>query len=406
MPMLGINARGSLFAFTSFLLALLSCYDALSPEEYSSVVRTSNTPMRLAPFSSIALKCMLRDLAAILYTFVWKNTLAYGLYKTAELRVEYVAFDSFGVKSSCVKVETSDCVLVIDPGIASEVDSFPLPRAKRDKLERLYEKKIRDVCREADVIILTHYHYDHHIPDRRLYQNKKLLVKDPKRRINKSQRNRASYLLEGIDADVEVADGREFRFGSTRVWFSRPLWHGVEGTSLGRVLMVAIDDGEEKLLHTSDIDGPVLEEPVELIAKQRPDILVIDGPPTYILGYMHAYYNLARSIINLTRILELAEPKLTLLDHHPLRDYRYRDLLHPLYRYSEETGIEVKTAAELLGREPMVMEGYRANGPTKWRSWSRLEPSDLEEIIARAVKLKLISRRWLGLARELAEKLR
>ena len=316
------------------------------------------------------------------------------------MKLEYVAFDSFGVKSSCVKVETDDCTVVIDPGIASETGSFPLGEREKARLDSRYEKAIKQAVKEADVIVLTHYHYDHHIPDQRLYRGKKLLVKDPENAINNSQRARAYELLNGIDAEVEVADGREFRIGRTRIWFSKPLWHGVEGTNLGLVVMVGIDDGEKRILHTSDVDGPILDEPVKLIQEYNPDILVIDGPPTYILGYLHAYYNLARSVINLNRIIQSVDAELIILDHHLVRDYRYKDLLYETYRYAEKVGKNVKTAAEHLGKEPMVLLGYRKNGPTKWRSWRRFEAEDILRVLENAVRHKLVRREWIKLARE------
>jgi len=47
------------------------------------------------------------------------------------MKINFVAFDSLGVKSSCVQVKTKDITITIDPGIADEVDSFPLPRKER-----------------------------------------------------------------------------------------------------------------------------------------------------------------------------------------------------------------------------------------------------------------------------------
>ncbi|MDJ0269352.1 MAG: MBL fold metallo-hydrolase [Aigarchaeota archaeon] len=262
------------------------------------------------------------------------------------MKIDYIAFDSFGVKSSCVKVETGDATITIDPGIAWEVDSFSLTEREKAALDRRYTAEIKRACGESDIIALTHHHYDHHIPERSLYVGKRLFVKDLRRWINASQRGRAYELLEGLDAKIEVADNKTFRIGGTKIWFSKPLWHGVKGTSLGHVVMVGIDDGGTRILHTSDIDGPILEEPIKLIQRYNPDILIIDGPPTYILGYMHSYYNLARSVINLCRIIESIDAELIILDHHPLRDYRYRVLLYEAYRHAERYGKTMETAAE------------------------------------------------------------
>ena len=120
-----------------------------------------------------------------------------------KMKVEYIAFDSFGVKSSCVLVTTADCSICIDPGIAEEVNSFPLPLWKRLALVIYYKKKIIAACKKADIITISHYHYDHVIPEPNLYRNKILLVKDPKKNINKSQKGRAAELLPQIKANIK-----------------------------------------------------------------------------------------------------------------------------------------------------------------------------------------------------------
>ncbi|RLI37902.1 hypothetical protein DRO55_00160 [Candidatus Bathyarchaeota archaeon] len=315
--------------------------------------------------------------------------------------VDYVAFDSLGVKSSCVRVETGDCTIVVDPGIASETGSFPLTRAEKARLRRFYEEAIREACSSSDVIILTHYHYDHHIPDRSLYEGKTLLVKDPENNINRSQRGRARNLLDGLDADVKVADGETFRFGSTVVSFSRPIWHGTEGTNLGYIVMVKIEDGDRSLLHTSDVDGPVLKETTDAIVGANPDILILDGPPTYLLGYIMAYYNLARSIINIVKIMEETNTELFILDHHVVRDYRYPDLLSEVYKKADALGKRLSTVAELLNRRPMVLEGYERNGPTRWRDWKPFTKADMVEVLRNAVENGLVDAEWLEMAEEL-----
>lgn len=109
--------------------------------------------------------------------------------------LEFVAFDSFGVKSMCTKIISEDLRILIDPGIAIETNSFPLPLLDRMTLVRRYERKIKNAVKDCDVIILTHYHYDHHIPEGDLYRGKKLLIKHPTENINKSQTNRARYLF-------------------------------------------------------------------------------------------------------------------------------------------------------------------------------------------------------------------
>ncbi len=317
--------------------------------------------------------------------------------------LKYIAFDSLGVKSSCFMVETAGNKILVDPGIAGEVDSFPLPWTERAALVHKYERAIRKACKEADVIVITHYHYDHYIPAKDLYAGKTLLVKDPEKSINRSQAGRAKNLLDGLDADtdVRIADGESFRFGRTKITFSEPTWHGAEKTSLGYVLMVSIQDGGKRVLYSSDVNGVYLEQQADMIIKERPDILFLDGPPTYLLGYIMSYYNLARSVLNICKILERAKPELVFLDHHLLRDYRYPDLMYECYRLAEKLGVNLTTVAEYLGKRPKVLKGYERNGPTRWKKWKRFDKKSMIDVLENAVENRLLDHRWLDMARKL-----
>jgi len=298
------------------------------------------------------------------------------------MKIDLVAFDSFGIKSMCTRVETRDTTVTIDPGIAVETGSFPLPDDEKIRLVMQYSEAIRKSCEISDVIVITHYHYDHHMPvaDEKMYGGKILLVKDPLNCINKSQRWRANEFLSLVEgmAEIRIADGRSMLFGDTRLDFSRPMWHGVERSKLGYVLMLAIEENE-KLLFSSDISGPIIEEYASLIIKEKPDTLILDGPPTYILGYIMSYKNLARAISNIEKIVEKIEGR-TILDHHLMRDYRYRDLLKTVYDKAAELGKEVLSAAEVKGEEPMVLKGFKKYGKTKWKNWEPITREKLEKM--------------------------
>ncbi|MEM2998288.1 MAG: MBL fold metallo-hydrolase [Thermoproteota archaeon] len=314
--------------------------------------------------------------------------------------VEYVAFDSFGVKSMCTLFEAGGWRILVDPGVAYEVDSFPMPLMERLNLARHYKKVIESAAKTADILVITHYHYDHHICERnrRLYGGKTILLKDPHHNINRSQRHRAESFLEtvkGLPRVVKIADGKAFKKPGLRIKFSAPLWHGVKGTNLGYVLSVIIHDGEEKLIYTSDVNGLIEKEAVDLIIRENPDRLILDGPPTYLLGFIMAYYNLARSIINIRRVLDETDANQVILDHHLLRDYRYPDLFFEVYKHSKLIGKRLETASECCGEEPAVLRGYRDYGPTKWKSWKRLEEQNIKAILKRAIENNLISKDWL-----------
>jgi len=302
------------------------------------------------------------------------------------MKVEFVAFDSFGVKSSCTFVQTADIKICIDPGIAWETGSFPLPFAQKALLDAKYTKAIKSACKKSDAIIITHYHYDHHLPRLDFYKGKNLFIKDPKKNINKEQARRAQELLAITKnkATITIADGKTFKFKKTKIKFSKAVWHGVKGTKLGKVIMATIDDGKKKLLFSSDVDGPYTKENTNLIIKEKPDILILDGHPTYLLGYIASFAFLKQVIKNTIKILEKTRCELYILDHHLLRDYRYKELYYEVYKRAKELNKKVMTAAEFLHKKPKVIEGYERYGPTRWKSWQPLTFKRLDEIIAHA----------------------
>ena len=120
------------------------------------------------------------------------------------IKVRLLFFDSLGAKCSSVLVETPDVSILIDPGAAGLQPSFPLPREEKARLREEAFKRIRRYGASSDIVVITHYHYDHHVHPSRieemtcLFRDKILLVKDPNQWINKSQRSRAFKFLSEI----------------------------------------------------------------------------------------------------------------------------------------------------------------------------------------------------------------
>ena len=112
------------------------------------------------------------------------------------LEIIPLAFDSLGVRSQSTFVQTRDLSIIIDPAAALAPRRFGLP-PHRVEVDRLYElaSVIEEYLREADVVIITHYHYDHHDPGRIIsldnYKGKLVIIKDPYNKINVSQKIRA-----------------------------------------------------------------------------------------------------------------------------------------------------------------------------------------------------------------------
>jgi predicted metallo-beta-lactamase superfamily hydrolase len=154
------------------------------------------------------------------------------------------------------------------------------------------------------------------------------------------------------NCELTYCDGKNFQFGKTQISFSEAQPHGPQGTRLGYVLMTTIDDGF-RLLHASDVQGPIAETTAKAILKSAPDLLIMDGPPTYLLGYIFSRKNLEQAIKNLLKIIKEVDCEI-ILDHHLLRDLNYKEKLKEVY----ERG-NAKTMAEYLGLENNMLEARR-----------------------------------------------
>ena len=274
-----------------------------------------------------------------------------------------LGFDSFGVRSMATFVETKDLKILIDPGVSLAPLRYglePHPLEWR-RLDETWET-IRRYAEESDVLVVTHYHYDHHDPDYpELYRGKTVLIKHPTQNINFSQKGRAAYFLEaikGLPGKLEIADGRSFMFGETTVTFSKAVCHGTN-PKLGYVIETCISCGGEKFLHTSDVEGPSLEDQVAFILEQKPDVLFVDGPMTYMLGYRYSFRSLEASNANLIRAVKETELQTLVLDHHFLRDLNYKMRIKPVCEEAQKHGVKVLTAAEFAGRKIEMLEALR-----------------------------------------------
>jgi predicted metallo-beta-lactamase superfamily hydrolase len=274
-----------------------------------------------------------------------------------------LGFDSFGVRSMATYVETKDLKILIDPGVSLAplrygMEPHPL---EWQRLDETWET-IKRYAEESDVLVVTHYHYDHHDPDYPdLYRGKTVFIKHPTQNINFSQKGRAAYFLEtikGLPGKLEIADGKSFTFGETTITFSKAVCHGTN-PRLGYVTETCIKSGGEKFLHTSDVEGPSLDDQIAFILNEKPDILFVDGPMTYMLGYRYSFKSLEISNSNLIKAIRETSVHTLVLDHHFLRDINYKMRIKPVYEEAQKRGVKVMTAAEFSGRKIEMLEALR-----------------------------------------------
>lgn len=279
------------------------------------------------------------------------------------IRVRPVAYDSMGVRSMATLVETDDLVVFIDPAASLAPKRFGLP-PHEEELKRLsnLRERIANEAMNADVIVITHYHYDHHDPrgyvSLDIYNDKVLILKDPKNYINISQKIRSSKFLKVLGdrpRDVIVGDGKEFRFGNTRLVLSPPVMHGHDAR-LGYVIMVYIEHGGESMLFTSDVEGFLDDSSVRFASRLSPDIVLADGPPTYLAGYKVPAEVIDKSVENTVRAL-CSSGEVLVLDHHLVRDPNYLRYYGALAEKCPN--LKVIEASRLIGLEPDPLESRR-----------------------------------------------
>jgi len=264
--------------------------------------------------------------------------------------INLICSDSMGVRSMAMFVQT-DIKIMIDPSASLGPYRYGLkPTVTEYKKLIEFKRKIKEFANTSDIIIITHYHYDHYDPEEDFYHGKKLLIKDGEKNINRSQKIRFNFFKDKIK-DYEFADGKEYIFGRTKIKFSKPFHHGNEKSVLGYVISVVIES-TKKIIFTSDVEGPVLESVADFIISENPELVIIDGPPTYFLGYKFSQNDFERSYNNLKRIVK--EIDKVVIDHHLLRDLKYRERLHDVYLLGNAI-----TYAEYNNQEINMLEAHR-----------------------------------------------
>ena len=337
--------------------------------------------------------------------------------------------DSLGAKTTCTLVETPEIKVLIDPGVAVMQPSFPASDTKKASWRSEAWKSVKEASRKADVVVISHYHYDHFTDfDSELYSGKLKKKKNPNEYINNSQRERALNFFENIcqnfgeveledvmsekvlenygnpldelphardmdfgdynsrreeliqkwldlywkrtenwnsykeipeldfeDVTVKFPEGGEIEFGSTKLKFSGPLFHGIELSKTGWVFSSEIKRGKEMFVHSSDLQGPTVEDYADWLIEKDPDYLYLDGPATYLLGFMLNQTNLDRAIDNASRIIEGTSSDLILYDHHLTREKKFRERTEKVWETANRTDSRVLTVSEYKGKEPVVL---------------------------------------------------
>jgi len=292
-----------------------------------------------------------------------------------KIEVVPLATESFGVRSMCTYVKTADVRILLDAGVSLAPSRFGLPPHPKE-YEAIVEcrRKIAEAAEKADVVTLSHYHFDHHTPSytdwfcnwssaevaRQIYEGKIVLAKSYRDKVNFSQRRRGWMFSKtgGKYAKrVDSADGKTFEFGDTKLKFSEPVFHGPANSALGWIIMAAVECDGEKILFASDVQGPMHNQTLDIILAQKPQLIIIGGPPTYLAWTKIEEEHLEQGMKNLETIVK--HVPVTVLEHHLLRDEKWTEHSQSLFSVATRIGHKIVTAAEHMQKENNLLEFKR-----------------------------------------------
>ena len=271
------------------------------------------------------------------------------------MRVVPLAADSIGARSMATYVESGSLRLLIDPGVTLAPRRYGLgPAPEEDEAFARARLRIEGYAVRATHVAVSHYHADHFRPDPMVYAGRHVLAKDPRRTIDRHQaaQGREFWRAVGPHCHLEPAEGRYVELDGATLSFSPPLPHGADGSEFGHVVAVTVDDGE-RFVHASDLQGPASPVATAYLVRERPDLVYLSGPPTYLQGQV-GHDVVQRGIDNLVRLVGETGCRI-IVDHHAVREPRFRERLAQAF----DTG-RVVTAAEYLGRRDECLEARRA----------------------------------------------
>ena len=134
-------------------------------------------------------------------------------------------FDSMGAKSTSTLVKTPDITIVIDPGVAIMQPSFPASPEQKEEWLAIAENRIKEACQKADIITISHYHYDHYFPDDfNVYRGKTVFVKNPNEYINNNQRERGEKFFNDIFKEFEIDEKDKLFTKQKKTEYRDPLY--------------------------------------------------------------------------------------------------------------------------------------------------------------------------------------
>ncbi|MCD6478999.1 MAG: hypothetical protein J7L44_03885, partial [Candidatus Diapherotrites archaeon] len=89
------------------------------------------------------------------------------------------------------------------------------------------------------------------------------------------------------------------------------------------------------------------------------NLVILDGPLSYMLGYRYSYKSLQLAVENMIKIVDIDSLEALIVDHHFLRDLKWRERIASVFEEAERKEAEVLTAAEYAGKPIEMLEAHR-----------------------------------------------
>lgn len=291
------------------------------------------------------------------------------------MQVNPIQSESLGTRSLATLVETPDIKILLDPGSALGIRFGLLPHPIEYELVRkTTEKLCFEMASKIDAIIISHYHKDHYISSfpnytfhyhslelaEALYTDKIIYAKHPRGKSNLSQRKRGFYfekLVSNLAKQLIWCDGLQFAVNDTIIEFSPAVWHGTDNTPLGFVIQSCIIHDDKRFVFGSDYQC-LNRSAIGWTLAQRPDLLLVGGPPIYLKDW-----KIGEDALNLAKknLMELTQqiPRV-LVDHHLLRSVEWKDWLKEIsITVEQERGHICECIADYKGVSPKLLEAQR-----------------------------------------------
>jgi predicted metallo-beta-lactamase superfamily hydrolase len=252
-------------------------------------------------------------------------------------------------------VEAGSLRLLIDPGVTLAPRRYGLgPAPEEEEACARARVRIEGYAVRATHVTVSHYHADHFRTDPALYAGRHVWAKDPRAMIDRHQaaQGREFWRTVGPHCRLEPGEGRHVELDGVTLRMSPPFPHGADGSEFGHVVAVTVDDGE-RFVHASDLQGPASPVATAYLVRERPHLVYLSGPPTYLQGQV-GHDVVQRAVDNLVRLVGETGCRV-IVDHHAVREPRFRERLAQAF----DTG-RVMTAAEYLGRRDECLEAHRA----------------------------------------------